>query len=160
MTRLKVNEPKIGHNVGHWEQVAHNKDLFVLHWFIELHEESFFPEFVSRSRPILRFHAQSDTLDWQKNYLGCTRVYSLLDMPTWISVAIFDYRVIIRGIIVNIRGVHAVVNITSWHVVYESSKKSPWDFEHGFGRSRTDPIWHHVIKKIEEISHRFMVFDL
>lgn len=63
--------------------------------------------------------------------------YSLLEIATWISVAIFDYRVIIRGIIVNIRGVHAVVNITSWHVVYESSKNSPWDFEHGFGRSRT-----------------------
>ena len=47
-----------------------------------------------------------------------------MEIATWISVAIFDYRVIIRGIIVNIRGVHAVVNITSWHVVYESSKKT------------------------------------
>ena len=43
----------------------------------------------------------------------------------------------------NIRGVHAVVNIISWHVIYEwKNIKFNKDFEHGVGRSQiscTDP---------------------
>ena len=65
-------------------------------------------------------------------------------MATWISVAVFDYRVIFRGVIVNIRGVHAVVNIMACYLRVEKNIKFNKDFEHGFGRSQipcTDPIW-------------------
>ena len=122
----------------------------------------FFPEFVSfSSNPPISCSVGHPTKE-----LGLPKVnyYSLLEMATWISVAVFDYRVIIRGIIVNIRGVHAAVNITSLAAMsfMKVQKTHLETLNMGFGRtpcSRTGPIWHHVIYYIESISQMFMVFN-
>ena len=88
-------------------------------------------------------------------------------MATWISVAVFDYRVIFRGVIVNIRGVHAVVNIMACYLRVEKNISSIKTLNMGLGVHRSHVrthMDHHVMVIVniglERISHRFMVFDL
>ena len=121
----------------------------------------FFPEFVSfSSNPPISCSVGHPTKE-----LGLPRAnyYTLLEMATWISVAVFDYRVIIRGIIVNIRGVHAAVNITSLAAMsfMKVQKTHLETLNMGFGRtpcSRTGPIWHHVIHITSRRSRKCLWF--